>query len=76
VVKDFINDDGTKLPDATTPPALAMAMQKEIPEIESVTRIFPGWGRKYLFQYAGKNFLEERLYRVDSSFFDVFTFPL
>jgi putative ABC transport system permease protein len=75
VVKDFINDDGTKLPDATTPPALAMAMQKEIPEVESVTRVFPGWGRKYLFQYAGKKFLEERLYRVDSSFFDVFTFP-
>ncbi len=75
VVKDFINDDGTKLPDATTPPALAMAMQKEIPEVESVTRVFPGWGRKYLFQYADKRFLEEKLYRVDSSFFDVFTFP-
>lgn len=75
LVKDFINDDGTKLPDATTPPALAMAIQKEIPEVESVTRVFPGWGRKYLFQYADKRFLEEKLYRIDSSFFDVFTFP-
>jgi putative ABC transport system permease protein len=75
VVKDFVNDDGTRLPDATTPPALAPAMQKDIPEIASVTRIFPGWGRKFLFQYGGKKFLEEKIYRVDSSFFDVFTFP-
>jgi len=75
IVKDFVNDDGTRLPDATTPPALAPAMQKDIPEIASVTRIFPGWGRKFLFQYAGKKFLEEKIYRIDSSFFDVFTFP-
>jgi putative ABC transport system permease protein len=75
VVKDFVNDDGTKLPDATTPPALAAAMQNEIPEIEKTTRVFPGWGRKYLFRYAGKKFLEEKIYRIDSSFFDVFTFP-
>jgi putative ABC transport system permease protein len=47
IVKDFVNDDGTKVPDATTPPALAPAMQKEIPGIEHVTRIFPGWGNKF-----------------------------
>ena len=75
VVKDFVNEDGTKLPDATTPPALAVFMQQEIPEVEHITRVFPGWGRKYLFQYADKRFLEEKVYRVDSSFFDVFTFP-
>ncbi|MBA4140310.1 MAG: ABC transporter permease, partial [Segetibacter sp.] len=40
VVKDFVNDDGSKLPDATTPPALAPAMQAEIPEIEQTVRIF------------------------------------
>jgi putative ABC transport system permease protein len=52
-----------------------MFMQKEIPEVESVTRVFPGWGRKYLFQYVDKRFIEEKVYRVDSSFFNVFTFP-
>ena len=26
VVKDFVNDDGSKLPDATTPPAIAAAI--------------------------------------------------
>ncbi|HEX5168660.1 MAG TPA: ABC transporter permease [Cyclobacteriaceae bacterium] len=75
IVKDFVNEDGTRLPDATTPPALAVFLQKDIPEVEHVTRVFPGWGRKYLFQYADKRFFEERVYRVDSSFFDVFTFP-
>ena len=29
IVKDFVNDDGSKIPDATTPAALAPAMQKE-----------------------------------------------
>ena len=75
VVKDFVNDDGSRLPDATTPPAVAPAIQKEIPEVEKVTRVFPGWGRDFLIKYEDKKILEQNLYRVDSSFFDVFTFP-
>src|ERR1044072_58851 len=39
IVKDFVNDDGSKIPDATTPAALAPAMQKEMPEVVSITRI-------------------------------------
>jgi len=75
IVKDFVNDDGSRLPDATTPPALAVAMQKDIPEVEHITRVFPGWGNKFLIQYGDRKFLEEKLFRIDSSFFDVFTFP-
>ncbi|MVM33910.1 FtsX-like permease family protein [Spirosoma sp. HMF4905] len=75
VVKDFVNDDGSRLPDATTPPALAPALQREMPEVERVTRVFPNWGANYLIRYDDKQFYEEGLYRVDSSFFDVFTFP-
>src|ERR1043165_3684602 len=66
VVKDFVNDDGSKLPDATTPPAIAPAIQKEIPGIEHVTRIFPGWGANFLFPYKDKHIYESRVYRVDS----------
>jgi putative ABC transport system permease protein len=76
VVKDFVNDDGTKLPDATTPPALAPAMQREIPGIVTATRVFPNWGGNFLITYGDKKITEEKLYRVDSSFFDVFSFPL
>jgi len=75
VVKDFVNDDGSRLPDATTPPAVAPAMQREIPEVDHVTRVFPSWGGNFLIKYSDKKFMEEKLCRVDSSFFDVFTFP-
>jgi putative ABC transport system permease protein len=75
VVKDFVNDDGSLIPDATTPAPLAPAMQSELPEVASVTRIRPNWGRSYLIKYGDKQIVEEKLYGVDSSFFDVFTFP-
>ncbi|MEP6465752.1 MAG: ABC transporter permease [Parafilimonas sp.] len=77
VVKDFVNDDGSKVPDATTPPALAPYMQKQIPEVESVTRLFanPDWGANFLFQYGTKKFNEQSIVFVDSSFLKVFTFP-
>jgi putative ABC transport system permease protein len=75
VVKDFVNEDGSKLPDATTPAALAPAMQKEIPGIESTVRIFSNWGSKYLLKYGDKRFYEEGVYRADSSVFAVFNFP-
>ncbi len=74
VVKDFVNDDGSKLPDATTPPAIGAAIQRDIPEIEHVARIMPGWGAKSYVRYGEKKFIEENLYRADSSVFDIFTF--
>ena len=75
VVKDFVNDDGNRLPDATTPPALAPALQKELPEVAHVTRVYPSWGGNFLVKYGDKKITEENLIRVDSSFFDVFSFP-
>ncbi len=74
VVKDFVNDDGSKLPDATTPPAIGAAIQKDIPEIENVARLMPGWGGKFYVRNGDKRFIEENVYRADSSIFDVFTF--
>src|SRR5689334_7801597 len=41
VVKDFVNDDGTTLPDATTCPAMAPAIQNDIAQVNSVVRVFP-----------------------------------
>lgn len=75
VVKDFVTGDGNRTPDATTPPALAAALQKDLPEIESVTRIYPNWNQQFLVKQPDAQFYEEGVYRVDSSFFDVFTFP-
>ena len=76
VVKDFVNDDGSRIPDATTPPALAPMLQKDIPEVAQVTRLFPSWGRRYVLEVNSKKFNEQDLIRVDSNFFTVFTFPI
>lgn len=73
VVKDFINDDGSRIPDATSPGPLAAAMQREIPEVEAITRIHPDWGNTVRFAYKEKRFSEPRVWRVDSSFFSVFS---
>jgi putative ABC transport system permease protein len=75
IVKDFINDDGSRIPDATTPAALSPAIQKEMPEVASITRVRPNWGGSYVIKSGSKKITEEKLYGVDSSFFDVFTFP-
>ena len=75
VVKDFVTRDGTRTPDATTPYALASALQTELPEVASVTGIYPNWNQKYLIKRGNQQFYEEGVYRVDSNFFSVFTFP-
>jgi putative ABC transport system permease protein len=75
VVKDFRNDDGTRIPDATTPSALANALRNDLPEVATATRVFPAWGRQFLILYQDKGFYENNLLRIDSNFFDVFDFP-
>src|SRR5919107_1049116 len=59
VVKDFVNDDGSLIPDATTPAPLGPAMQREIPEVVSITRMRPNWGRSYMIKYGDKKLTEE-----------------
>jgi len=48
VVKNFVNDDGTTVPDATTPSALAPHLLEDISQLESVVRIWPTWSQKML----------------------------
>jgi putative ABC transport system permease protein len=75
VAIDFVDETGNRLPDATTPPALAPALKRDFPEVESSVRLFPNWGAKYLFGTKnGQKYNEEGVIRVDSTFFDVFTF--
>lgn len=74
IVKDFVNVDGVRIPDATTPPALSAALLSDVPEVEAVTRFVPNGGRRNLFQYGDQQFYELELLRIDSSFFQVFDF--
>ena len=73
VVKDFVNSDGSKIPDATTPPALAPALQKDLSEVAAATRL--SQGRRFLVQYQENRFYETNFIQIDSNFFDVFDFP-
>jgi putative ABC transport system permease protein len=77
IVRDFVNNDGSRIPDATTPPTLAEAIQKDIPEVEHVARLFPdaGIGNHFYVRYGNKKFIEEYVYRADTNLFDVFTIP-
>ena len=74
IVKDFVNNEGLKTPDATTPPALSFKLRNDVPEVESITRFLPNGGRRNLFQYNDKQFYELELLRIDSAFFSVFDF--
>lgn len=76
VVIDLVESDGEILPDATTPPALAPALQANFGEIEKSVRIFPSWGNKFLMGVnEEQKFYEESVIRADANFFDVFSFP-
>lgn len=74
IVKDFVNKDGSEIPDATVPPALTYAIRRELPEVECITRFTSNGGRRNLFEYGDKRFYELNLLRIDSSFFQVFDF--
>ena len=74
IVKDFVNNDGTKISDTRTPPALTTAIRNELPEVESITRFVSTGGRRNLLEYGDKRFYELNLLSIDSSFFQVFDF--
>jgi len=76
VVTDVVGADGSKVPEATTPPALAPALRRELTDVEASTRLFPNRGRTYLIQHRDVEFYEMNVLRVDPFFFDVFSFPL
>ena len=74
---DFVYANGNRVPDATTPPALAPALKRDFAEVESTVRLYPSWGSKFLLSAnEDRKFYEEGLLYTDSTFFDVFSFPV
>ncbi len=67
VVHNTLEDDGTSIPDATTPSALAPLLQHDISQVESVVRLRPTWGVKALVKAGGKEFFEPRIVGTDSN---------
>jgi putative ABC transport system permease protein len=73
IVTDVINDEGTRIPDASSPPSIPQAVRANIPEIKNITRIFVNAGNIFDVRTEQKQFFEENVLHVDSSFFDVFS---
>lgn len=70
-------------PQTRTPYPMAQAMVQDFPEVQSAVSITPLWGagltrRTFSFRNPenGVRFEERNVMAVDSTFFDVFTFPL
>jgi putative ABC transport system permease protein len=68
-------------PQTRTPHPMAQAMVAEFPEVESAVSISPIWGPaltrpKIPLRYGEKRFEEPGVYSADSTFFEVFSFPL
>ena len=66
---------GRSIEAAVTPPPWAPVLAKDYPIIEAYSRIKPPASR-WLIRYREKRFYERYFAFVDSSFFDIFTFPL
>ncbi|MBN1274620.1 MAG: ABC transporter permease [Candidatus Aminicenantes bacterium] len=62
---------------AGTPEPLGAALVEEFPEVVRAVRIYhPSWVTKWAVSHEGRSFYEEDVYFTDSSFLEVFTFPL
>ena len=60
---------------AVTPPAYGPTLKAVFPEVENMVRLF-SLGNKQLVAYEDKKFFESDFLLADSTFFDVFSFPL
>jgi putative ABC transport system permease protein len=66
---------GQDIRTSNTCPPMAAALVADIPEVESATRISGFFGQPSV-KFEDKSFAEEKVYFVDSNFFDLFSFKL
>ena len=60
---------------ANTCPPMAETLLREVPGVEASTRIANFWGTPSL-KYEDKTFTEEKIFHVDSNFFEFFSYKL
>jgi putative ABC transport system permease protein len=69
--------DGNEQSFPRTSPAVAMDLLRELPEIESATRVVPiPEVDQHLIRYKESTFYEKQGYLVDSTFLDIFPYEL
>lgn len=62
-------------PNAKTTPALGLAIQELLPEVQSFTRISPPFGG-WIIRYEDQSYFEDHVFWADPEVLDVFSFPL
>ncbi len=67
-------------PQTRTPHPMALAMARDLPEVENAVSLSPLWGpgltrRIFSIRHADKRFDETNALSVDTTFFNVFAFP-
>jgi putative ABC transport system permease protein len=72
IVTDMVNGAGYAVPEATTPPAIAASLQRNIPEVVASTRLFHSSESSFFVRSEKMKFLERNILHVDSNFFDFF----
>ena len=74
VAGDFrIGDRESQVP--MTPAPMSAALVRDFPEVQTATRLFAFTG-DVLVRHGAQRFTEDRFYYADSTFFQVFSFPL
>ena len=58
IVKDFVNADGSALPDATTPPALAKALERNSPMLKPLPESHPTLAVSTCFKTVIRNYMK------------------
>ncbi|HEY0109525.1 MAG TPA: ABC transporter permease, partial [Fibrella sp.] len=74
IINQFTSQS-TQMIMARTPPAYGPGLRTALPEVLQSTRVFD-FGSKQLVTYGEKKFFESGLLLADSTFFDLFSFPL
>lgn len=73
VATDF-GQESSKMPFASTVPALGPALMETVPEVENAVRL--EWDSRSRIEFGDKSFGEQNTFFVDESLFDIFSFGL
>ena len=76
IATNFVNEAGFEDPEATTPPALSVAIKRDIPEVEAITRLFIVNDHSFYVRSGDNKFFEQNIYHADTSFFNFFNVKL
>ena len=73
---DYMDGETVAAQDCETNPPLGLRIYDELSEVINYTRAYPVGEPSVNITIGERNFVLEKLYAVDSSFFSMFTYPL